>query len=190
MDVMPDCAPQILGLTEGPKRRWRARRDFGDEETSQDEALAARRNDLAAGDGANVRTFVSDWWTFEYDLAFSGLAEEVHAAAALARQDDAINNGKKTRDQVEAEARTAFQSLQEQYPADKESLCTVVYQPFHARTASKAVAAQYLAEILEKRFKTGETAEPGSGLAKLLPAYVTDAIKYAARVQVPPVDGL
>lgn len=190
MDVMPDCAPQILGLADGPKRRWRARRDFGDEETSQDEALAAHRDGLAAGDGANVRTFVSDRWTFEYDLAFSGLAEEVHTAAALARQDAAINNGKKTRDKVEAEARTAFHGLQEQHPADQEALCTVVYQPFHARTASKAVASQYLAEILEKRFKTGETAEPGFGLAKLLPAYITDAIKYAARAQVPPADGL
>jgi putative ATP-dependent endonuclease of OLD family len=194
MDVMPDCAPQILGLVTGPedakwkspKRRWKSRCHFGDQETSQDEALAARRDGLAAGDGANVRTFISDWWTFEYDLAFSGLAEEVHTAAALAEQDDAINNGKKIRDEVEAEARTAFQGLQEQHPADKESLCTVIYQPFHSRKASKAIAAQYLAEILEKRFGNGETAEPGSGLAKLLPAYVTDAIRYAARAQVPP----
>jgi putative ATP-dependent endonuclease of the OLD family len=193
MDVMPDCAPQILGLVEGPedpkwgnpKRRWKSKRDFGDQKTSQDEALAARRNGLAAGNGANIRTFTADAWTFEYDLAFSGLAEEVYVAAALAKQDDAINNGRKTRDTVEAEARTAFQGLQEQHPVDKESLCAAVYQPFHDRTASKAIAAQYLAEILEKRFKTGETAEPSSGLAKLLPAYVTDAIMYAARVQVP-----
>jgi len=191
MDVMPDCAPQILGLVEGPedarwtspKRRWKRRRDFGDQETSPDEALAARRNDLAAGDGANIRTFISDRWTFEYDLAFSGLAEEVYTAAALAKQDNAINNGKKTRDQVEAEARTSFQGVQEQHPADKESLCTVIYQPFHDRTASKA-------EILLNRFGTGEPAEPNSGLAKLLPAYLTDAIRYATRAQVLPAADL
>jgi putative ATP-dependent endonuclease of OLD family len=198
MDVMPDCAPQILGLVEGPqdarwmnpKRRWKCRRDFGVQEASPDAALAARRNDLAAGDGANIRTFISDRWTFEYDLAFSGLAEEVYTAAALARQDDAINSGKKNRDKAEAEARTAFQGLQEQHPADKESLCTVIYQPFHDRTASKAIAAQYLAEILEEKFGTGETAEPGSGLAKLLPAYLTDAIRYASRAPVLPAADL
>jgi len=198
MDVMPDCAPQILGLVEGPedvkwtspKRRWKCRRDFGDQETSSDEALSTRRNDLAADDGANVRTFISDRWTFEYDLAFGGLAEEVCTAAALAKQDNAINNGTKTRDQVVAEARTAFRGLQEQYPVDKESLCAVIYQPFHDRSASKAIAAQYLAEILENRFGTGETAEPSSGLAKLLPAYLTDAIMYAARAQVLPAADL
>jgi putative ATP-dependent endonuclease of OLD family len=121
MDVMPDCAPQILGLVEGPedtkwrnpKRRWKARREFGDHKTSQDEELAARQSSLAAGDGANVRTFVSDWWTFEYDLAFGGLAEEVYTAVALAEQDDAINRGKKVRTEVEAAARTGFQDLQQ-----------------------------------------------------------------------------
>ena len=101
MDVMPDCAPPILGLVESdddpkwtsPRRRWKAKRDFGGQETSQDDALADRRKRLAAGDHANVRTFVSDHWTFEYDLAFTGLAEEVFVAIALAEQDEAINAG-------------------------------------------------------------------------------------------------
>ena len=79
---------------------------------------------------------------------------------------------------------------QEQHPADKESLCTVIYQPFHDRTASKAIAAQYLAEILLNRFGSGEPAEPNSGLAKLLPAYLTDAIRYATRAQVLPAADL
>ena len=104
-DVMPDCAPQILGHVDGdddgrwtnPRRRWKAKRHFGDQQTSRDAALAEHRKRMMADDHANVRTFVSDEWTFEYDLAFAGLAEEVFIAVALAKQDDAINNGAKDR---------------------------------------------------------------------------------------------
>jgi len=54
MDVMPDCAPPILGLVDGDddpqwtsqRRRWKAKRHFGDQETSQDDALADHRERL------------------------------------------------------------------------------------------------------------------------------------------------
>src|SRR5262249_9640103 len=68
MDVMPDCAPYILQHVKdrddpawrSPRRRWRARCDFGDENVSQADDLAAHRKKLQTGDHANVRTFVSD----------------------------------------------------------------------------------------------------------------------------------
>jgi putative ATP-dependent endonuclease of OLD family len=52
MDVMPDCAPEILGLVEGaddPKwentgqRKWRATRDFGVDDESQVLGFEERR---------------------------------------------------------------------------------------------------------------------------------------------------
>ena len=91
MDVMPDCAPAILGLTTGdddekwksPTRRWKALRDFGGGDKTPEQALNERRARLQSNDGQSVRTFISDHWTLEYDLAFCGLAEEVYVAASL-----------------------------------------------------------------------------------------------------------
>jgi putative ATP-dependent endonuclease of the OLD family len=189
MDVMPDCAPQILGLVESeddpkwtsPYRRWKATRDFGDQEVSQDRALADHRRRLAAGDHANVRTFVSDHWTFEYDLAFSGLAGEVCIAVALAEQDEAINAGKKDRALIEDAARSGFQTLETESGGDREHLCSAIYSRFVTGQASKAVAAQYLAEVLEARIKPDEKREDGSTLSKHLPDYLVAALRYATR---------
>ena len=167
MDVMPDCAPRILGLVEGdddPKwtsshRRWKAKRDFGGQETGQDDALTDRRKRLADGDHANVRTFVSDHWTFEYDLAFNGLAEEVFIAVALAEQDEAISAGRKNPVNIDAAALSGFQTLEVRSGGDREHLCSAIYSRFVTGTASKAVAAQYLADILNTRIKPGGTPE-------------------------------
>jgi putative ATP-dependent endonuclease of OLD family len=92
MDVMPDCAPTILGLVTGDdddkwkssRRRWKALRDFGGAGKSKEEALNEWRAHLQSGDGQSVGTVVADYWTLEYDLAFCGLAEEVYVAAPLA----------------------------------------------------------------------------------------------------------
>ena len=40
--------------------------------------------------GQCVKSFVSDEWTLEYDLAHSGVAEEVYVAAYLARKEEVI----------------------------------------------------------------------------------------------------
>jgi putative ATP-dependent endonuclease of the OLD family len=193
MDVMPDCAPQILGLVEGdddPKwtssrRRWKAKRQFGDNETTQEDALAGRRKQLAAGDHANVRTFVSDHWTFEYDLAFSGLAEDVFVAATLAEQDEAINAGTKDRTAIETAARSNFRTLETQSGGDRENLCSTIYSHFVISSASKAVAAQYLAEVLEARGRSDGTPDAGFSLSNDLPEYLVAAIRYATGSEGP-----
>ena len=74
MDVMPDCAPGIIGRVGGGEewpdkadRQWHVRSDFeGDELTARRDAIG----DKAAGQ--NVQSFVSDEWTFQYDLAWRG----------------------------------------------------------------------------------------------------------------------
>ena len=164
MDVMPDCAPAILGLVNGDDdekwksttRRWKALRDFGDDSDLRDKALNEWRTQLTKNDGQNVKTFVADHWTLEYDLAFCGLAEQVYVAASLAKNDDPLNEEKKNRDEVEAAARDEFSVLKTETGEDHAALCSQIYRIFHSGGASKAVAAQYLAELLQKEGEEGK----------------------------------
>lgn len=187
MDVMPNCAPVIIGkVKEGETwpegRRWRSKSDLGD-------TIAARRqeiNDRASGQ--RVKTFVSDEWTLEYDLALGpkdldgkfsgGLAEEVYVAACLADNDDAINKGTKQTEQVQADAKVAFSVITasaqaaDDYTID-EVVASHVYAKFAKDNVSKTVAAQYLATRLEAM----EENDPGT-LRTRLPNYLIEAIDY------------
>lgn len=193
MDVMPDCAPAILGLVEDdndPKwqsnrRRWKAVRDFGDDEQTRNEALAALRQHLKADDGQSVRTFVADCWTLEYDLASSGLADVVFTAAILAKNDDPLNLEKKARDDVIAGAGALFGELETEAGGDPEILCSLIYRLFHTGAASKAVSAQYLAELLPEHCQRNKI--DAATFRTLLPVYVVDAIDYLAQPFAPQV---
>ncbi|MBU1188463.1 MAG: AAA family ATPase [Gammaproteobacteria bacterium] len=193
MDVMPDCAPAILGLVTGDddktwkstRRRWKATRHFGDESKSTKQALAEWREHLCDSDGQSVRTFVADHWTLEYDLAYCGLAEEVYSAASLAKNDGAIVEEKKTTADVEAIAKMEFEQLVESAGGDRAVLCSNIYKLFHSGGASKAIAAQYLANTLSAQ---GETADfDSAGFAGKLPPYVVAAIAHATGAEIPAV---
>jgi putative ATP-dependent endonuclease of the OLD family len=187
-DVMPDCAPVIIGKVkegddwpEKSQRRWRAKSDFTDRE------LAAHRETIwEKASGQKVESFVADEWTLEYDLAYAGLAEDVWIAAHLAQNDNQINTGTRDRDAVEAEARVAIGELVAQGP-QKDELASKVYALFTTGTAaSKAVAAQYLAERLENRVSKGElTAET---LKASLPAYLVAAIEHVSAAPAPALE--
>lgn len=185
LDVMPNCAPVIVGLVENdedPKwkstsRRWHAKKDFGATPEAQAENLAARRQKISAGDGQHVKTFVSDEWTFEYALAFAGLHKEVYLAANLARNDDPLNEEKKDRKVFEAELVTAYEAFLAEHGADREILCSLIYDLFKTQRASKSIAAQYLADILYEKFENSEI--DSAWLAERLPIYIKDAINYA-----------
>jgi len=189
MDVMPDCAPAILGLVasdddekwRSPKRRWKALRDFGSKSITQKQALSERRTHLQCNDGQSVKTFIADHWTFEYDLAFCGLAEEVFVAANLAINDDPINEEKKKRDDVETAAKASFKELETATKGDRARLCTEIYKLFHSGSASKAIAAQYLAEILAE---IGESKPfDKTEFATKLPPYIVSAIEHVKSPQ-------
>ncbi len=191
LDVMPDCAPVIVGLVENdedpkwtsPRRRWHAKKDFGATAEEQAENLAARRQKISAGDGQHVKTFISDEWTFEYALAFAGLDKEVYLAANLALNDDPLNEDKKDRTVLEAEMAAAYTTLEETHAADREKLCSIIYDLFKTQKASKSIAAQYLADILQERFESDEINT--AWLTERLPTYIKDAITYATTPIVP-----
>jgi putative ATP-dependent endonuclease of OLD family len=186
MDVMPDCAPQILGLVAGaedekwtsPRRRWHAMRDFAANGSTQADQLQQRRVKLAKGDSQNVRTFVSDQWTLEYDLCHAGLAKEVFIAARLAKNDEPLNDDRKSREEVERTAKVEFDALRESN-ADHEVLCSTIYRPFVTERVSKAVAAQYLVELLVAERERNP--EFGASIRGRLPRYIAEAIDFATR---------
>lgn len=178
MDVMPDCAPVIVGKTEPfpalNQRRWRMKNDFaaGELETRR-EAIRAKAS------GQFVETFVSDEWTLEYDLALHGLAEDVWIAATLARHDDKINEPEKV-ENIFRVARAAKAEFKDKQAAcdNAEELASYVYSLFtNSPKASKPIAAQYLSEILE--WKVARGVYDGAALVGLLPPYVTAALRHA-----------
>ena len=188
MDVMPNCAPVIIGKVKSgdawPKladRKWRAEKDF--EGPLATETLEDRKNIIEGkAKGQCVISFTADKWTLEYDLAYAGLAEEVYTAAHLAKKEDVISD-KELAKEITA-AKTEFNNLISQIDDGDLDGCTKneftaskVYAMFTTgKKASKPIAAQYLAELLEKMVKNGDlTSET---LQSKLPEYLVDAIKY------------
>ena len=79
-DIMPMCAPAICLEEEYcdsekwpdiNSRKWRVEEDFTEEEMTEYISNIKKR-----ADGQNVKTFVSDYWTLEYDLAFVGFGNK------------------------------------------------------------------------------------------------------------------
>lgn len=189
-DIMPNEAPEILGYVKdeddekwsNKKRKWRIEDDpkfLSDPDTPDDgeyeKGRAAIVKRLTADDGQYVKTFHADYWTFEYDLALAGLAKQVFVAAKLAQADDRIHKADQVTavfEEVVDDATTEFEKLEAAY--SNEMLAVHVYKEYVIEKASKAVSAQYLAQILEEEF----VGRPGD-LAAVLPNYLKDAIKYA-----------
>jgi putative ATP-dependent endonuclease of OLD family len=176
LDVMPSCAPGLLGLL-GPDgtlpdksgRRWRVIDDF------TPTTLAARRNAIdERASGQHVQTFVSDHWTLEYDLAREGLEREVCVAARLAADDEAISPDSVTRAHALSAAQTWHDENVTAY-ADADERATRVYTLLRNGT-SKTITAQFLATMLEEEVREGRLT--AATLRTKLPPYLVSAIDY------------
>lgn len=178
-DIMPDCACEALGLDDrsgGP--RFEA--DLSDED-ARAKWLAGKHRD----DGENVRTFVSDHWTLEYDLAHAGLGRSLHTAIALAKEEARQDReGRPPTDEERAAAvRVADEAWNQlnQEVANRqdaqEYLSCKVYEPL-LRGLSKPTTAQHLAFLLAECADQAETSEHGGNWQQLVPHYIRDAIEY------------
>lgn len=178
MDVMPDCAPLLVGKIKegeaipplpGSKRRWRIKGDFSSSELNEKrEHIRNKANEQ------HVQTFVANEWTLEYDLAFFGLGKYVWLAAKLADADDKINEQKISIRKVIKSALKAYYELVEK-DLSKEALSSLIYAPFTiSNSVSKSIAAQYLADLLQARKKAGKL--PPHSLMECLPPYLVEAI--------------
>lgn len=188
-DIMPDCAPQILGLVDNDddqrwnldiqnKRKWRAEKDFTPEK------LVVKIKAIQQHDGQNVQTFISEYWTLEYDLAYCGLAQEVYIAAQLAKNDKNFDSDEKHKSFFEKTI-VKYKDTINMDGAEKNLIATTIYKNFHnsaSTKASKAIAAQHLCDILKKKFY--DESMDKAAFEAILPQYLISAIKYAARCDV------
>ncbi len=173
LDVMPDCAPEILGLVDGPSggqwdsknRKWRALKDFSVS------GMSDLRDGKRANDCQNVRTFIADQWTLEFAMARAGLPRSVYVAARLATDDAKVKSTSETIKLADIE----FNRFNENHRSNLDVLCSHIYKVFKDG-ASKAIAAQHLAVMLEDLEKERNLS------AKIwrtkLPNYIVEAIDY------------
>jgi putative ATP-dependent endonuclease of OLD family len=179
LDVMPDNAPWIVGKLEAgetipvrppSKRQWRVKQDYPGVALEE-----LRQNKRERASGQKVATFVADEWTLEFDLAYFGLDKVVWCAAALALNEEAIQNNKKTKADVLQAADEEFKALAVKEP-DRATRAVHVYARFASEGASKAIGAQYLAELLETAVNAA-TLRP-EDLRNILPPYLVAAITH------------
>lgn len=189
LDVMPDCAPEIVGKVKSGEvwppiggknaRKWRVKSDLGAA------GIETKRANLCGNDGQCVRTFPAGEWTLEYDLALSLLAEDIYISARLAKADDAICSEKKIKEEVIKSAEKDFLDL----PADEDDpalRASHIYSLLAKGNASKVVTAQYLAERLVSKYEIPDRddLEKINLWEKILPDYLVDAIKHVTSTQV------
>lgn len=159
-DIMPDCAPEICinkdysTLDTFPsknKRRWKV-------ESEIDDINSYMESILSKTDGQNVKTFISDHWTLEYDLAYSGLAEDMIIVIKnlLDKNVDAIKN------------------KYDKYPTPEEK-ASYIYSFFRKNLISKADFAQTFSVYLEEKYHNSIEI-----FKSKLPNYIVDAIEYVS----------
>ncbi len=166
-DIMPDCAPRICidekyadiaVWPEITRRKWRTESDYPT--TANKETYFADIKSKA--DGQFVKTFVSDHWTIEYDLAYSGLIDEMISALVIVKYVEG-NRTAKTQ-----EITIKIDSLPSQ-----EEKASYIYSFFYDNSTSKAEFAQQLASILEESY-----ANKREEIIAKLPGYLVQAIHY------------
>lgn len=169
-DIPPDHASGILP----PRHRTQSAYSVSD----VNELL---RN-ITSGDSGSVKTFVSEQWTLEHDLALAGLSEELHIAIVLATKAKSTRQavrGKQQRDLM----KSAIKEHDEWVNSGKSAaeIAVLVYAPLLAKRASKPETAQLLGRILRSRAR-----KPNYSLRSKLPSYLLAAIEYATSTGSPP----
>lgn len=162
-DVMPDCAPQLCinddyaDKTKWPdaKRKWKTESEIIDKEKYI-------KTICDKSDGQRVKTFVANQWTFEYDLAYAGLSEELIDAIVTVNYDEDKRVEKKQK------IKKRFDEL-----ATTEEKCSYLYSFFTKKNVSKPNVAFELAQLIERNYS-----DKPEELKSKLPAYLHSAIIY------------
>lgn len=161
-----DVAPAGADETMAKKlKRWNEYSEAG---------LEARRTGMQSGDGQSVRTFVSDLWTFEYDLAAASwpMAKIMHQAiqsAVIAGAADGSGNWP-TDEELSTAQESAIQEAEGwEHAGDAlEAAALRIYAPLRLGRASKVIAAQFAAQLVASSSLSADD----------LPPYIREALNY------------
>lgn len=168
-DIMPDCAPSIC-INEDyttdnkskwpPRRRWKTESDLSEEQKKEHEKVLKQK-----ADGQLVKTFISNNWTLEYDLAYVGLQDDqmkkilIDCLTSCLSGEDAENHN--------------LGSIESLNDKSIEERASEFYKFFMTNRVSKPEFAQKLAKSLIENYY-GKPQE----LRKVLPLYICEAIDY------------
>lgn len=160
------AAPELQGI------RVACVADLDPKEGETPQALAAKRDRIIRKvRGGVVECFVAEHDTFEYDLAYAGLAKEIFVSGRLAAQaaDADLANVVESEAAAEAEFDAHFgaSAPHEQAKAAYDAI---------KKGRSKAIAAQYCADRLMRDYRHGAFNEVPL-VGKLAP-YIGDALAY------------
>lgn len=171
-DIMPNCAPQICKKEEyttdssswpqKSERKWRVESDFSKVELKEyTDAIKEK------ADGQKVKTFISNQWTLEYDLAYYGLRDQ--------RMFEALINSLVAISYIENKRESHYKIIERKINEFKsiEEKAAYFYKFFMKSGISKAEFAQQLSFELEEKFSNNS-----ENLRDLLPLYLVEAIEY------------
>jgi putative ATP-dependent endonuclease of the OLD family len=155
-DIPPDAAGQLVGK----RRRTQGRLEEAD--------LQKHVQALSKHSGGAVRTFPSEQWTFEFDLARQpDLACLVHQAIQVGKR-----KAKKTRAEILEEARAEVVAWQNDQTKTIDDIAVLIFTPVHKKRVSKAAVAEQLAALIE------EFPDDAAVFREKLPTYLRSAIEY------------
>lgn len=156
-DIEPDVAPNILNQdVENTKRHWHTESDLLKDPSLQDK-IKQREEDINDGD---VKAFIANHWTLEYDLVWSGWKNDIFKETLIAALFQATGIKRAT----QAEWLKGFDDAK-----DSESRSVLFYK--HVKD-HKAEFANYLANKLE------DMLDAEISYQEIIPSYLVDAIKY------------
>jgi len=165
-DIVPDCASYV----GKPSKGKRFESDYGDADAA--ETVRRKIDRVESSSDPNVKVFVSDYWTLEYDLARSGLAQVIFLAIVLAMKAKTKGERLTAEDEVAALV-AAKKEWANNGETDLEKRAVAIYQPLYENDASKAVAAEYAAKLL----RSGDYGT-GASLLNKLPPYLKSALQH------------
>jgi len=168
-DIVPDAANSYV---QKPEKQKRFESDYGQDET--DAVIKRKQARVESPDNQSVKVFVSDYWTFEYDLVRAGLAELMVQALMLAKKacekEECLDDTDESVALVEAAKQ--MEALQAK-GLSVEALATTIYRPLYEKKVSKVVTAQYAAKLLRSgKYGRGDT------LLNALPGYLKRALRH------------
>ncbi|AHB48047.1 chromosome segregation protein SMC [Hyphomicrobium nitrativorans NL23] len=155
-DIPPDCAKALVGADRKTEGEW------------QKDAKDAVLSKLKAHEGGAVKSFPSEQWTLEFDLARRpALAVVIHQAVQLAK-----GLAGKTRADILSEAKSEVEALQADQSKTSDDVALVIFEPIHKKQVSKTEVSEQLAALIE------QLPDGADEFRKKLPPYIVSAIDY------------